>query len=413
MRQVDIIRPSSINAINGPIGTLKRILNNQAFFNEHGYEVTLFANESLKQGPFVSVPVSPNSGAKKSKIGLRNIISTWLRFRARTDLWAAKLIYNKSCKETERLIDYYLSLHRTPDIIQFHSDADCYLFLKKCQGPLPKVVLFQHTDGIPLRMLVESLPGLKDSKYLSKLHKQFAWTIKQADRLVFIAKIGQTNFLSYFPEKNPTDTSVIVNGIDELSEQQKKDVDHLKSSFVSPKYRLCCTGTISFRKGQRIVIEAISKLPENLRNQIRVDFIGDGAERDSLEQLSMELGLTKQMRFLGSVPNPEVYKRLAENNIYILMSNNEGLPISIIEAMRVGLPIISTKVSGIPELVQEGYNGFLLNPDVDELTLLLLKLPQYDWEQMGQHSLERFEKEFTFERMKREFCEMYDSTILK
>ena len=90
------------------------------------------------------------------------------------------------------------------------------------------------------------------------------------------------------------------------------------------------------------------------------------------------------------------------------MSRSEGLPISIIEALRASLPVISTRIAGIPELVEDNYNGFLLNPSSEELVNLLSKLPDYDWEQMSRNSREKYEKEFTFERMKREYCDMYD-----
>ena len=142
-----------------------------------------------------------------------------------------------------------------------------------------------------------------------------------------------------------------------------------------------------------------------------MDFVGDGGERPVLEGLVKKYGLVDNITFWGMIPNVEIYKYLAKNNIYILMSQNEGLPISIIEAMRAGLPIISTKVSGIPELVDVGYNGFLLNPDSKELAELLKKLYEYDWTQMGANSRKRFENEFTFERMEKDFCDMFDSVI--
>ncbi len=411
MKNVDIIRPSSINAINGPIGTLKRMLSHKDFFCSRGYSVTLFANESLKQGGYSDLPGEALQGILNNNSWLRQHISKWLRSRARKDAWAAKLIDKKNRKQAESLIDYYISLNRHPDIVQFHSDVDCYLYLKKRKDTKPKTVMFLHSDGIPFKMLLESLPGLQGTNYLEKQKEELAWTVKNVDRIVFIAKIGQLNFLKYFPCRTLENTSVIINGINDLENEQKKQVDAIKAEVRNPQYRLCCTGTVSFRKGQRTIIEAIARLPEAIRNQIHVDFIGDGAEKPLLEDLSLELGLSKQIRFLGSVPNQDVYKRLAENNIYILMSKNEGLPISIIEAMRVGLPIISTKVSGIPELIEEGKNGFLLNPDVDELYNFLLKLPEYNWEQMGHYSRLRFENEFTFERMEREFCQMYDKTL--
>lgn len=411
MKSVDIIRPSSINAINGPIGTLKRIIKNKELFRSMGYDVTLFANESLQQGGFTELPESALTGNFKRTGGFRQQVSKWLRFQARKRAWAAKVIETKNRRVAERLIDYYISQERHPDIVQFHSDVDCYLYLKKRKDKRAKTVMFLHSDGIPFKMLLESLPGLQGSAYLEKLKKELTWTVENVDRIVFIAKAGQLNFLSYYPQRTTDDTSVIINGIDDLSDKQRQESRSIKANEYKVPYRLCCTGTISFRKGQRTIIEALSRLPESLRDQVHVDLLGDGAERASLEQYVAQQNLSRQVRFLGKVPNLDVYKVLAENNIYILMSKNEGLPISIIEAMRAGLPIISTKVSGIPELVDEGVNGFLLNPDVEELVDLLQRLPEYDWEQMGQNSRKRFEDEFTFERMEREFCEMYDKTL--
>ena len=102
---------------------------------------------------------------------------------------------------------------------------------------------------------------------------------------------------------------------------------------------------------------------------------------------------------------------MAEQNIYILMSQNEGLPISIIEAMRAGLPVISTKVAGIPEIVKEGYNGLLLQPSTEELVPILENLDKYDWKDMGNNSRKRFEDELTFDRMRKAFCDMFDSIL--
>ena len=89
------------------------------------------------------------------------------------------------------------------------------------------------------------------------------------------------------------------------------------------------------------------------------------------------------------------------------MSNNEGLPISIIEAMRAGLPIVSTRISGIPELISD--NGLLLDPDVAQLTEIFNHIDEYDWKEMGVKSRKRWENEFTFDRMKKQYCDMLDS----
>lgn len=413
MKEVDIIRPGSINSIIGPVGTLKRILKNQDYFNSRGYDVTVFSQESIQIGPIKNPPAAEYSESR-IKAGLRHRIGSFLRMRAKTNRFIAQWYINRSRKEVERLVDYYISLNRHPDIVEFHSDLECYFYLKKRKDKSAKTVMFLHSDGIPFKMELQYYPCLEGSSFIANLKEEMNYTVKNVDRIVFIAKIGQQNFLRLYPNRTIENTSVIINGIDDLTEAQLYEVCEIKKNIKSNyKYRLCCTGTINTRKGQRIIIEALHKLPQNLINQIHVDFLGDGGELPILEKLSSDYNLQDHITFYGAVPNVDVFKYLAQNNIYVLMSKNEGLPISIIEAMRAGLPVISTKVSGIPELVKEEYNGFLLNPDVDELCNLLNKLPQYDWKELGANSRTRFEKEFTFERMEREFCDMFDKVLVE
>ena len=408
MKTIDIIRPGSINAIIGPVGTLKRMLKNQEYFNSRGYEVTVFTNESINIGPIKEPPTALKPKASV-KSGLRSRIGSFLRMHAKNNHWIAQWFLEKDLKKVEALVDYYISLNRTPDIIQFHSNLECQLYLQKRKELKAKTVMFLHTDGIPFKMTLQYYPCLEGTKYLQCLRDNFTWTVEHTDRIVFIAKIGQTNFLQFYPLRSLVDTSVIINGIDDLNPKQQQEVAEIRKKELPFKYRLCCTGTINTRKGHRIIIEALHQMNPTILEQVHVDFMGEGGERPLLEGLVKEYGLAEHVTFHGIVPNMEVYRHLAQNNIYILMSKNEGLPISIIEAMRAGLPVISTDVSGIPELVRSEYNGLLLYPDVDELTALLNKLPKYDWETMGSNSRKRFENEFTFDRMKQEFCDMYDS----
>lgn len=412
MKQVDIVRPGSINAIIGPVGTLKRILKNQDYFNKRGYQVTVFTNESVKIGPILTPPLAVRP-VVTWKSTVRRKIGSLVRMYARKNKWVGIWMYKKGLKRAEVLVKYYLSLQRDADIVEFHSDAECFYYLKYRKDNRAKTIMFLHSDGIPFEMDLQYYPKLRNSTFIEKQRTDFNWTVSQTDRIVFIAKIGQVNFLRLYPERSKDSTSVIINGIDDLTERQCEQVATIRkeSACSEFKYRLCCTGTINTRKGHRYIIEALHNLPSDLLAQVHVDFMGDGGERPVLEDLVNEFGLEEHITFYGLIPNIDVYKYLAKNNIYILMSQNEGLPISIIEAMRAGLPVISTKVSGIPELVNEGYNGFLLNPDSKELETLLRKLPEYDWIQMGLNSRIRFEKEFTFDRMKKEFCDMFDSVI--
>ena len=86
------------------------------------------------------------------------------------------------------------------------------------------------------------------------------------------------------------------------------------------------------------------------------------------------------------------------------------MPISVIEAMRAGLPVISTHVDGIPEQVDDR-NGILIDPDVDQLVNVLNRLPEYDWDSLGKGSRKRFEQEYTFGRMLRDYADMFDKLM--
>lgn len=414
MKTVDIIRPGSINSIIGPVGTLKRMLKYRSFFEEKGYDLTVFTNDSILVGGIRQAPSDDEvrNTFKTDTIvwKVRHAVGSFIRAKARN--WNIFAIYllNKSDKSIRKLVDYYIGQNRHPNIVQFHSNIETYYYLKNRKERDAKTVMFLHTDGYPFKMLLQYYPRLEKSRYFKRYKEKYDWTVANVDQICFIARIGQCNFLEFYPNRSVSNTGVILNGINDFEEIQRKEIERLRSDSATPsfKYRMCCTGTINNRKGHRFIIEALHKLPYDKLADFHVDFLGEGAERQALVDLVKSYGLEKHFTFYGIVPNVDVYKYLAKNNIYILMSKNEGLPISIIEAMRASMMIISTNVSGIPELVEEGYNGFLLNPDSDELAGLLQTLSNYDIEGMGQKSRIRYENEFTFDRMQQEFCQLYD-----
>lgn len=411
MKEVDIIRPCTINAIVGPIGTLKRILKNKKYFVERGYDVSLFVNESITLGRSVEASDTNNMCVTSGKPSFKGRIYTQL------NLWG-KHVYPLACwlmenyyKVTKRLTKFYINQNRTPDIVEFHSEMDCYYYLKSRKEKTARTVVFLHSDGIPFAMNLVYYPCLKDSGYYKKVWKKIEWTLEHVDKIVFIAQKGQDNFLKLFPNIDPSKTFVMLNGIDDLTEEQKNEVKEIRGRDYNFKYRLCCTGTINTRKGHLYIIEALHRISKDKLAEIHVDFLGEGPQRAELEELIKQYGLETHIKFYGSVPNAEVYRHLAEQNIYILMSQNEGLPISIIEAMRAGLPVISTKVAGIPEIVKDGYNGLLLHPSIEGLVPILENLDKYDWIDMGIKSRVRFENELTFDRMRGDFCDMFDTLV--
>jgi len=109
----------------------------------------------------------------------------------------------------------------------------------------------------------------------------------------------------------------------------------------------------------------------------RLLIVGEGSERPSYEALARSLGISQRVEFLGDVADaelPEVYRHAG---VYVSASLNrsEGFGLTVLEAMASGLPVLATDVGGLPELVRDGYNGFLVKPgDFVSLAEALLRL---------------------------------------
>ena len=89
---------------------------------------------------------------------------------------------------------------------------------------------------------------------------------------------------------------------------------------------------------------------------------GEGDERQKLEELIDQYGLAASVDLPGSVANHELPGILTRHNIFVLPSHSEGVPVSLMEAMAVGLPVVATDVGGVAELVRKGENGVLVEP---------------------------------------------------
>jgi glycosyltransferase involved in cell wall biosynthesis len=130
-----------------------------------------------------------------------------------------------------------------------------------------------------------------------------------------------------------------------------------------------------YRKGIKVLLKSIPIVVQECKN---VSFIFTGC--DVLKGLKEEceyLGITNFVQLHGWVTQEEKILLYNSVDVFVLPSNNEGLPYGIIEAMAAGLPVVSTYVGGIPEVVENGINGFLINPgdhqDLAEKMIRLIK----------------------------------------
>lgn len=143
-----------------------------------------------------------------------------------------------------------------------------------------------------------------------------------------------------------------------------------------------------------------------------LEFVGSGAQVEAAREAVARLGLTDRVCFLGA--RRDVAERLAMAQIFVLVSRWEGLPRSILEAMRAGLPVVASDVGGVREAVVDRVTGFLVpRGDHETLRLVLYKLIREPSlrKKMGEAGRRRYEEMFTFEKMVAKTLRVYESVM--
>ena len=261
-----------------------------------------------------------------------------------------------------------------------------------------KFIFIYHNDGNLWSMLLESYPKLSIfKKYLDSIENSI---IARCDSIIMLSNAAKSRLETTKGAAVKNKLKVIYNGIPEFNEKTPTAI--YNDNFVN----IVCVGTLCRRKGQDRCLDLLSLLPSEMRVKVRLHFIGDGSLREDLNAQSLELGTNEQVFFHGA--KDDVYPYIAEADAYILLSRNEGLPLSIIEAMSLGLPILATKVGGVGELVIDGFNGFIHDEDSGSDCLQrFLSLSENKLSKMKLNSRTYYEANFTVNKMIENECKLF------
>ena len=126
-------------------------------------------------------------------------------------------------------------------------------------------------------------------------------------------------------------------------------------------------GSLVEQKGLTYLLDAVARL-KNRGLEIHVQLVGEGDEETKLRTQASRLGIEKQVRFLGTVPNQVFLDTMKASHAFVLPSvpastgSMDGIPNVLIESMALGVPVVLTTISGIPELIEDGVSGFLAPP---------------------------------------------------
>jgi glycosyltransferase involved in cell wall biosynthesis len=121
------------------------------------------------------------------------------------------------------------------------------------------------------------------------------------------------------------------------------------------------TARLSPEKGHLVLLDALRQLADR-GVIVRARLIGDGPFRATVEQAIADHGLAEQVELLGALDQDQVRHEVAKADAFVLPTFAEGLPVVIMEAMAAGTPVVTTPISGIPELVVDGVTGYLASP---------------------------------------------------
>jgi glycosyltransferase involved in cell wall biosynthesis len=175
--------------------------------------------------------------------------------------------------------------------------------------------------------------------------------LKWSALCVVLTEIQKQPLLNFVAENKIT---VIPNMVD----TSQFIVKNKKTNYI-----ILFMSRIDIAKGVYDVFEAI---PEVIKNypQARFIFAGEGPDKAKLELLCCTNGLIKQVKFLGYIDDEQKINFLAHGDIFLFPSHlNEGIPYSLLEAMAAGLPVITTPVGAIPEIIQDEEHGILVPPE--------------------------------------------------
>jgi glycosyltransferase involved in cell wall biosynthesis len=187
---------------------------------------------------------------------------------------------------------------------------------------------------------------------------------------------------------------VIHSGVDPVPFRKER-----RRKPISAPRAIGTVAVLEERKGHRFLLEAAALLRQR-GCQLRIHFAGDGSWRNELQTMTAQLGLEKEVVFHGFVADIPAF--LADIDIFVLPSLYEGLGVAAIEAMAAGKPVIATRAGGLPELVEDGINGFLVpegDPEMLAESISRLLSREGLIEEMGQKGWERVQRDLTMEQM--------------
>jgi colanic acid/amylovoran biosynthesis glycosyltransferase len=193
----------------------------------------------------------------------------------------------------------------------------------------------------------------RDQSFLRRL-------VADARFVVTISDFNRAFLAPYNPSRTPV--HVVHCGVDPAAWPARP-----RAAPAHGPVRALCVASLEEKKGHRVLLRALADADGRL-GRVELDLAGPGALRAELEALALALGLGDRVRFHGALAEPAVAALLHRADLFVLASVversgfMEGIPVALMEALATGVPVVATRLSGVPELVRDGDTGLLAEP---------------------------------------------------
>ena len=235
--------------------------------------------------------------------------------------------------------------------------------------------------------------------YIQK--KLISWMFNHATELIVLSEQWEKFVQGVCTNRN---IKILYNGA--LPEQFKS------YDYDSNTINILFMGELGTRKGTYDLINAYIPIYEEFPNANLI--LGGDGEVEKTRKMAKQVGIDDRVKLKGWLSGQDKIDAFENADIYVLPSYNEGLPVSILEAMAAGLPIISTPVGGISEAVLHGTNGYLVDPgDIESLSGSLAQLcrDRSLRDIMGNESLRLINNKFHLKKIVKDLYSIYDQVV--
>jgi len=243
-------------------------------------------------------------------------------------------------------------------------------------------------------------------KHHLKIEKVLSWI---TDRIICCSNAIK-EFVVFNEKISPHKITKIYNGVPRF-QKRTKIAQNINSSQV---VQIVVVASLVENKGHKTMLDALSKILKN-HNNVKLNIVGDGPLRSELSNYAKKLAIDDHTEFHGIVRN---IQNIIENCDIIVLPTvkREGLGMAIIEGMCLAKPIVASNIGGIPELVENGVNGYLVPPgDSNSLTekIEILINNKELLNQMGIEGEKKFRQKFTASTMIKKIDKLYDLLLEK